>query len=138
MEKKIEHLDLTKPVHKAVTIPVAWIAAVFIAGWFGKPWIAEVVGLQTVEAAEVVNQKIDLVSTNLNALTTEIRIDRAFVMERVIKEDLVHHLERPEDNPQYRADIRALEDRVKLAGDYKRCLMDERPNCNTMKDQLLR
>jgi hypothetical protein len=145
----LDSIDLTKARHQLVTLPSIWLCLIFLAGWVGKVWIAETVGVTTVEAHErdikslVIkgNERDDAikkVGDTVNTLALEIRINWAYQMIQKAEADLADHVDNHDhDAPSWNYQKRQLDRKVKLANEYKTCILNGNGNCASIQRQIL-
>jgi hypothetical protein len=111
---------------------------IFVAGWVGKPWLADAVGFVTVAQAEEQAKAVAVLSTQVNAHIVEYRMDKAYVMIRNTERDLSDHDAEELQTLAWRETKRDLEGKVRLAHEYKQCLQNERSNCHLIQQQIWR
>lgn len=69
-------------------------------------------------------------------LSTTFDAQNAFNMVRGLEADLVRHLANKQDTQNWREDKTHLESQVTLSHDYKNCVMNSRPNCGLIQQQI--
>lgn len=146
---KMESIDLSKARHQLITLPALWLCVIFVAGWTGKMWIADAVGLTP---AEIHKRDIDMllkqggerdtaiksVGTKVDGLAYELRVNWAFETLNKAETALAEHMaEFDHTAPNWERQRRELENRVKLANDYKLCVLSRSGDCVVIQRQLL-
>ncbi len=134
--KSIPSIDLSQAKHQLVTVPLIWLAVIFVAGWVGKPWLADAVGFVTVAQAEQQAKAVKELGDKFDDHITEFRAGLAFQMMRGLSRDLAEHNNNPHDTLAWREKQRRLETKVRLATEYKTCVVSESENCHILKEQL--
>lgn len=146
---KLESIDLTKVKHQLITLPAIWLCVIFLAGWMGKVWIAEAVGVTPIEAHEKDIKKltdagaerdkaIKKVGDTVDGLASEIRITWAYQMIERAESNLADHLaEKNHNAPNWETDRRRLESKLRLANEYKSCVLNNGENCAVIQRQIL-
>lgn len=144
----LESIDLTKARHRLITLPAMWLCVIFVAGWTGKVWIANAVGLSTREehAKDIemlVNEGIErdeaikTIGDNVNDLALEIRVNWAYQMLNTAESNLSTHISEKDHSATWEHDRQALERKVRLANEYKTCIVNGSPNCSMIQRQIL-
>lgn len=129
-------VDLTHIKHQLVTMPIYFLAVVFIAGWIGKPWLADQIGfVTTAQAAEQADAVTEL-SQQVGTILVEIRMEKAFRMIRTTQQDLAMHNASPDITHEWRSTNRRLEHKAALAKEYKTCIQNAGQNCDLLQNQL--
>jgi hypothetical protein len=132
----VKPIDLRDVKHQLITLPFLWLAAIFVAGWLAKPWLASAMGFVTVAQAQEQAQAFTVLGEQVNAHITEYRMDKAYIMIRNTERDLSDHEAEKLNTPAWRESRRELTRKVRLAHEYKVCLQDEKPNCNLIQRQI--
>jgi hypothetical protein len=146
-DNDVKAVNLTLARHQLITMPLTWLAIIFVAGWIGKPWIAKTIGFVTVAQAEeqvkgvkaqVEKQgvAIGILGGKVDNLTVEIRMGQAMTLLRNMEKDLAEHNSKPLDTAAWRAGKREHEGKVKLANEYRSCIQNQNMNCNFIRQQL--
>jgi hypothetical protein len=138
----LDSIDLTKAKHQLITLPALWLCVIFVAGWTGKIWIAEAVGLTPRDEHKKditqLKSEIDTVGQNVNVLTLEIRVNWAYQMLNTAEANLAAHLSESDHSvANWEYDRRQLEMKVKLSNEYKTCVISNGPNCSMIQRQIL-
>lgn len=145
--EKLRTIDLSKAAHQLVTIPGTWLAVIFLAGWIGKPWLADAVGFipraeadkqhkELIDAGDLRDRAILDIGSKVDDLALEVRVNVAFQMVSTLEEKLASHQAEDQNTPGWRDEGRRLKARVTLARQYKDCLVNKRPNCHLLQRQL--
>lgn len=146
---KMESIDLTKVKHQLITLPAIWLCVIFAAGWMGKVWIAEAVGVTPIEAhdrdikklaaqGEERDKAIQKVGETVDGLASEIRITWAYQMIERADTNLAEHMQEKNHNaPNWESDRRRLESKLRLANEYKSCVLSNGDNCAVIQRQIL-
>ena len=136
-------IDLSQAKHQLLTLPAAWLIAIFVAGWMGKGWIADQLGFVTTAMASEDRQEIVEIIEEIQVAQTEhiqeFKFANAFQMERAFQEDLAEHLaQEVQHTPAWEAERRKLESKAKTAADYKACVLESKPKavCDLLQKQL--
>ena len=86
---------------------------------------------------EQIEKSIDTNTGTLKLISTEIKVNAAFAMERAIQSDLEKHNSEPDPhNTRWFEERTQLENRHILAKEYKMCVLAEDRNCDLLKAQL--
>ena len=142
-------INLADPKHQLLTLPAVWLFAIFIAGWVGKSWVADQLGMVTiVQASEdkkeiedkivVLSATVDEIQVSQNEHIREFKFANAFQLERAYQEDLARHLAENLQTPAWLSDKRKLESKVRTATEYKSCVLENKPKsvCDLLQQQL--
>ena len=128
--------------HQLLTLPAIWLFAIFIAGWVSKSWIVGQLGMVTIAQAsedkKEIEDKIVILSATVDEHVQEFKFANAFQMERAYQEDLEKHLTENLQTPAWLAQKRKLESKVFTAGEYKTCVLENKPKtvCDLLQRQL--
>lgn len=154
--------DMNVPVNIAklkshpVTMPLMWVGVIFMAGWMIRP--AMIAYMETdfftkAEAAEHVDdiaQKLDKIEAKMEkaearqvqqdrkieAHISEFRAATAFQMVRGLEADLARHQEANDGGEGWARENRHLQEQVKLAHEYKDCIMHRLNHCDVIQKQI--
>jgi len=120
-------LDLTKGENTEIKLTfrvlVGFVVILIVA--YGAMFLT----FQTKAEASHQNDKINL---KIDGLTKEVRVGSAY-QAITFYQQKVDRMERDGANP---VDIKAEKKRLGIAGSYRDCLVDEKPNCELIRQQM--
>ena len=90
---ELKTINLAKAKHQLVTLPLFWLAVIFIAGWLAKPWIADAFGFVTVANAEQQATAVKELGDKFDDHIVEFRVTAAFQIESGLRKTKSYKLE---------------------------------------------
>jgi len=150
-DSDVKVLSYSEIKNHPIKVTFGLLGVIFVAGVMAKPWAVEQISVDFFTKAEAanhvqaVNKRLDTVESQLvrnssaiNGLSTEVRVSAAFQMKRGIQDDLdKHNTHKPTPTTErWRETQRHLEGRLRLANEYKDCVLKENKNCDLLQRQL--
>ena len=152
-DSEVKAIGYSEIKNHPIKVTLGLLGVIFVAGMSAKPWMVEQISMDFFTKAEAanhtqsVNKRLDTMEVQLkgnsnaiNGLTTEVRVSAAFQMQRGIQDDLNKHIaHKPSpETSRWRDTKRHLEERLRLATEYKNCVLQESRNCALLQGQLWR
>ncbi len=139
MKEQIESIDLSKAKHQFGTIPAYILTILIGSGITLNKQIADIFGFATVARADILEAKVD-------NLTTTVQMDIALRQITKAGDALAVHMDVTDNlkTPSWGATQRSLKRRLELTEDYKKCVLqglqrkstESPPDCGAIQRQL--
>lgn len=144
LKERWRECNLAHPKFQFLYLPAFWGTLAIGLMWLFKVQILSVLGAATeAEAAESAKQvavygsQLKDVSSKVDALTQEVRINMAFAMVQNFQNEANRLEDNPQDTAEWRLAKRKADGHLKLAIEYRDCLLAFKPNCDLIQRQIV-